>query len=165
MQGLSLPSLCATAVVPLPPSHARPSSPPPPPLQPHIFTEPEDTVGMERVRSVTASATSPYITVDTTTVSTPTSSLAFTTAATASTSTATSMAVDSPPHPSSVVTITSISRTTEWRRRKRIASAEDSGNSSKKPRKSYTCGKCGQAMNKGEREREEERERESSRAS
>ena len=52
MQGLSLPSRKVCSASPLPAAELRPTSPRPPPEQPHIFEEVVDTVGQARVRGM-----------------------------------------------------------------------------------------------------------------
>ena len=52
MQGLSLPSRKVCSVSPLPEAQLQPTSPQPPPEQPHVFEETVDTVGQARVRGM-----------------------------------------------------------------------------------------------------------------
>lgn len=117
LQGLSLRQEPPCTSDSLPPPAELPSTPSPPPSQPFIFAEPEDTVGQARLgrKSITPTLT--------------------TLASLASTS-ASPPSLTTPPVPT---VSTPVSRTTEWRRRTK-------GERTFKARKEYTCRQCNQAM-------------------
>ena len=51
MQGLNLPHVQPSASDSLPPARELPTSPPPPPQDPHVFSEQEDTTGQVKLRN------------------------------------------------------------------------------------------------------------------
>lgn len=139
MQGLSLPTRRVCSASPLPAAQLRPTSPPPPPQQPHIFDEPVDTVGQAKVRGMPpptlviapSSATTTICTVNPPAVATCTSALI--------------PAVPSP----------SVSRTTQWRQRKKASSqsatpsvmvSTGSTTTTCPGRKEYCCRICSKPM-------------------
>lgn len=126
LQGLpKLPPPRTTAAEPLLPALERYTSPPPPPDNPHIFPEAEDRRGMAHVRSAAIA-----------TVYVPTSDTPPCDVST------------SPPVPMATSNVT-VSRTTEWRRRKKMNSSGETLPPSKKPRKDYTCRVCNETMSTG----------------
>ena len=133
MQGIpsSLPPPCASEPLPLPKN--QPSLPPPPPDEPHTFTEPEDTTGQaqgRRRRPVMA-----------TLLSMPSTSAAALSSE-AATSASTTFANANPRFLGEVTvkSETVVSRTAEWRHRKKNMPPPG------KPRKVYTCRTCSRPM-------------------
>lgn len=118
------PPLCSP--LPLPAIRHQPSLPTPPPSLPHHFTEGEDTVGVATVQGVKRSQAIP------------------TTSSTSSSAPTITVEVATP----------SLSRTTQWRQRKRAAGTTSEGSPSsaigarppKTTRKDYCCRSCGKAM-------------------
>lgn len=137
LQGLpNIPS-SSTATGPLLPALECSTSPPPPPDNPHIFPEAEDRRGLAHVRSAPSStATVPLLPALECSTSEDRRSLAHVRLASTSSSSSTAVTV---------------SRTTEWRRRK-MASGEETGPTGprpKKARKEYCCKMCNDPMNAG----------------
>ena len=161
LQGLTLPmpSICAAAN--LPPALEQPSSPPSPPVEPFQFMEPEDTYGQLRPQrrsepqSRSSSITFPP--------PVPTSSSSLISPGPLSDQLEEIWPVPlsegtNPPVPAAAVFETVVTenpagdnydtRTSRWRHLKRTESEEQLP-AIKKPRKPYTCLKCGQRKTKG----------------
>lgn len=149
LQGRSLPPPSVVSAVPLPPPQTRPTEPPLPPQNPLIFSEPEDTVGMARVRGAPsislATTVSPLLPVTSTYVPASTS---------ATSSPPSPASATAPGDPSNIATSVTASRTTSWRHRKaQEAWTQAKGSSDPPPpkrRKAYTCQLCGQTKGKGQ---------------
>lgn len=145
LQGLLLPTLPPCTAECLPEACIQPSKPSPPPQDPHIFTDVEDTSGQGRVRGNTATmgsgystTTDPYLGTASVGTSTPTTS------AVAPSTTTTPQSPDAPAAGTEMdVTKTAlrIPKTTAWRHKKTGTKNEQ--------RKVYTCKKCGQPMASG----------------
>ena len=162
LQGLTLPmpSICAAAN--LPPALEQPSSPPSPPVEPFQFMEPEDTYGQLRPqrrsepqsRSSSITFPPPVPTSSSSSLISPgplSNQLEETWPVPLSEGT-------NPPVPAAAVFETVVTenpagdnydtRTSRWRHLKRTESEEQLP-AIKKPRKPYTCLKCGQRKTKG----------------
>ena len=147
MQGipLSLPPPCATE--PFSPAVERPTEPPPPPQDPHLFPEPEDTTGkavIGRRRSVVVATPiaapptpSARASAASTSASTSTSGVGMSTSSTSMSPSASAdlsslggevMVQDEP----------EVSRTTKWRQLKRTGSTAPPG----RLRRAYMCKVC-----------------------
>ncbi len=160
LQGRSLPPLSVVAVVPLLPPQTRPTEPPLPPENPLVFSEPEDTVGMARVRgapsislAVLHTTVPPLLHITSTSPPASTSATSSTSLSPYPAGSATELG--EPSNVATSVTVVTTSRTTSWRHRK----AEDAWRQAKcssdpppsKRRKAYTCQLCGQTKGKGKR--------------
>ena len=123
LQGLDLPSVEACTAESLPQPEFQPTEPQEPPISPHVFPEVEDTSGEARTRQRTAPKVAPQTAADTPAV-------------------VQHPAVAGPSTPSVgteiEVTTAQVSRTTEWRRKKKGKAIES--------RKTYTCRVCSQPM-------------------
>ena len=117
LQGLTLLDLCVAED--LPEASQQPTEPPPPPQDPHIFSQTEDRSGQARVRGATR--------ISVLSTSTP-----------AIQGPSTSSALHPPVIGTEVEVETKVSRTTEWRYKK-------TGRKNKQ-RKTYSCRVCNQQM-------------------
>ena len=147
--------LCADIDDHLPPARELPSSVPPP-VKPHMFSEPEDTSGQATVRRKSKSSSRPPANSDPSTQSTPSGSASQPPPASSGLSCSDPNPEFSDPGPSgfSVPDPSSLvapgpsssvpqSRTTAWRH-KRIRQEGKEGKT--RTRKVYTCQTCGQPM-------------------
>ena len=128
LQGLTLLDLCVAED--LPEASQQPTEPPPPPQDPHIFSQTEDRSGQARVRGATRVSVS------------GTCSAGFSAAPSTSTPAIQGPSTSSALHPpvigTEVEVETKVSRTTEWRHKK-------TGKKNKQ-RKTYSCRVCNQPM-------------------
>lgn len=132
----------STSDEPLPPALRRPTSPLSHPDNPHSFAEAEDRMGLAFVRSRFHSAsTSPV-----TTTSLPSITVSSILPSNSKVSASTSVSSDVVTVITSVPSVP-VSRTTEWRHRKRAAETDCS--EPKKARKEYCCRVCGQVIRGG----------------
>ena len=147
LQGLNLPSIPPAATDSLPTPHTRPTEPPLPPQDPHIFEDIPDTSGQARVRgAMTAASYSscPGISLPSSTSSSLTPGSSISVPPPPSSSTVSGASTSTTPHSSAigsevdVETTSRVSRTTEWRHKKTERKNEQ--------RKTYTCRICGQPM-------------------
>ena len=162
LQGLTLPTPNVCAATSLLPILERPSSPSPPPIEPFQFVEPEDTYGRLRPqrrsepRSRSSSTTVfPLPAITSSSLISPDPSLDELEEIQPIPSPEETI----PPVPAAVVfeTVTTENgieenydtRTSRWRHLKRAVESQDHLLAAKKPRKAYTCLKCGQRKTKG----------------
>ena len=160
LQGLTLPTPNTCAAANLPPALEQPSSPPSSPVEPFQFIEPEDTYGQVRPqqRSEPRSRFSnitlpPPIPTSSSLISPCTSSDQLVEIQPVSLFDRTNPPVPAPAVFETVVTENPAgdnydTRTSRWRHLKR-AESEQQLPTAKKPRKPYTCLKCGQRKTKG----------------
>lgn len=114
MKGLDVPTTSLISKEKLPPAMTKPSSPPQSMAESHEFPEVHDTTGQAKLRGQVTARL------------------------------AKSVEMDDQPAEASTPPAPTISRTTDWRRRK--AKAEEDQPASKVPRKIYACKTCGEAM-------------------
>lgn len=123
-----MPAVAECSVEPLPEPMERPKSPQQPPTDPHQYPIPEDTTGQARVRGYKVGGVSVSVLVPQQTLTQPT---CISTAETPIPTTMPSMSTH--PEPAEEVTVTTkykTLRTTEWRRKKEAAAADDKGEKS-----------------------------------
>ena len=149
MQGLELPDIRPCSSSQLLPPMTRPSSSPPPPLEPFLFEEPEDTYGQALVRtSGSTNSTMAIISASATDSTTEDSSRGVITTPSCELSSSNMSLPTSVTAGSSAPASPRVSRTTLWRwekEMKRLASlGEDAPPPKKrKERNPYRCLKCG----------------------